>query len=79
MRYAAAESEFGASPTKENLKRVKSYADTARGALAGYAKGNGGVSKTAPIGYQRWAKAVSDQIWLGQRSAEDIEKRTRGE
>ena len=79
MRYAVAEHDFASAPTKEGLKRVESYADTARGALKGYAENNGGIDRRPSNGMQRWVKAVSDQIWQGLVSARDIEERTREE
>ena len=72
-RYAIAEHDlFATSKDKaEGIKSVDSYAATAREALAGYAKGNGGVNKPMNPYYQRILKAVSEQIYRGQRGAHE--------
>lgn len=81
MRYAVAEHDFAGTKKnrKKNLKRVQSYADTARGALYAYATGNGGVSTRgiSPTA-KKGAKALSDQIKYGRQCAEDIAKEHNG-
>lgn len=74
MRYAAAEHDFAGSSKDKGkaYKSLKSYAETARGAIKGYAKGNGGVNKQPSKSMQRWLKALSDQIKYSERSASDI-------
>lgn len=72
-RYAVAEHDLFATDKDktEGLKRVDSYADSARGGIMGYALGNGGIEGPMSNYSQRLLKAISEQIYRGQRGAHE--------